>query len=160
MMKKASAILLQTTIVLIGIVALIGLIWFPLAEGRATNLDLFSIYTDPFILYGYGVSIAFFVALYNAFRFFGYIGKNKNMSVNAIKTLKNIQYSATSLSLLIVVAGLSIRLTHSKEDDPAGFLAMCIVATIVAIIVATAAAKVAKSLQSTIDMKSGNKIVM
>ena len=64
-MKRISTAFLQTVIVLIGIVALIILIWFPLTEGRATHLDLFSTYADPFILYGYGASIAFFVALYN-----------------------------------------------------------------------------------------------
>ena len=76
-MKRISTAFLQTVIVLIGIVALIILIWFPLTEGRATHLDLFSTYADPFILYGYGASMAFFVALYNAFRLLGYIGQNK-----------------------------------------------------------------------------------
>ena len=56
-MKRISTAFLQTVIVLIGIVALIILIWFPLTEGRATHLDLFSTYADPFILYGYGASI-------------------------------------------------------------------------------------------------------
>ena len=58
-MKRISTAFLQTVIVLIGIVALIILIWFPLTEGRATHLDLFSTYADPFILYGYGASMAF-----------------------------------------------------------------------------------------------------
>ena len=79
-MKRISTAFLQTVIVLIGIVALIILIWFPLTEGRATHLDLFSTYADPFILYGYGASMAFFVALYNAFRLLGYIGQNKVFS--------------------------------------------------------------------------------
>ena len=78
-MKRISTAFLQTVIVLIGIVALIILIWFPLTEGRATHLDLFSTYADPFILYGYGASIAFFVALYNAFRLLGYIGQNNKL---------------------------------------------------------------------------------
>ena len=38
-MKRISTAFLQTVIVLIGIVALIILIWFPLTEGRATHLD-------------------------------------------------------------------------------------------------------------------------
>ena len=60
-MKKGSTIFLRVVIVLIGIVALAIMIRFPLTEGRAVNLDLFSIYSDPFIIYGYVVSIAFFV---------------------------------------------------------------------------------------------------
>ncbi len=159
-MKRISTVFLQTVIVLIGIVALAVLIRFPLTEGRAANLDLFSIYADPFILYGYGASIAFFVALYNAFRLLGYIGQNQAFSAGSVKTLKNIKYCAVLLSILIVVAGLFIRLTHDKEDDPAGFLAICIVTTFVAIVVATAVAVFEKLLQNAIDMKSENDLTV
>ena len=91
-MKRISTIFLQAVIVLISIVALAILIWFPLTEGRATNLDLFSIYFDPFILYGYATSIAFFVALYKAFILLGYIRQNKVFSSNTVKNLKSIKY--------------------------------------------------------------------
>ena len=159
-MKRISTAFLQAIVVLIGIVALGILIWFPLTEGRATNLDFFSIYTDPFILYGYGTSIAFFVALYNAFKLLGYIGQNKVFSTSAVKTLKNIKYCAIALSFLIVGAGLFIRLTHNKEDDPAGFLAICIVFTIIVIVVATATAIFEKVLQNAVDMKSENELTI
>jgi hypothetical protein len=46
-MKRISIIFLQAVIVLIGIAALAILIRLPLTEGRAANLDLFSIYFDP-----------------------------------------------------------------------------------------------------------------
>jgi len=159
-MKKISIAFLQTVIVLIGIVALVILIWLPLTEGRAKNLDLFSIYADPFILYGYGASIAFFIALFNAFRLLGYIGQNHVFSTNSVKTLKNIKYCAIVLSILIVMAGLYIKLTHNKEDDPAGFLAICIVTTFVSIVVATAAAIFERLLQNAIDMKSENDLTI
>ena len=159
-MKRTSIIFLQAVIVLIGIVALVILIRFPLTEGRAANLDLFSIYFDPFILYGYAASIAFFVALYKAFKLLGYIGQNKVFSSNAVKTLKSIKYCAIVLSILIVTAGLYIKIFHSKEDDPAGFLAICIVTTFVSIVVATAAAIFEKLLQNAIDMKSENDLTI
>ena len=159
-MKRVSVIFLQTVIVLIGIVALVVLIRFPLTEGRAKDLDLFSIYFDPFILYGYAASIAFFVALYKAFKLLGYIGQNKVFSSNSVKALKSIKYCAIVLSILIVLAGLYIKLFHNKEDDPAGFLAMCIVTTFVSIVVATAAAIFEKLLQNAIDMKSENDLTI
>lgn len=159
-MKSISIVFLQAVVVLIGVTALAVLIWFPLTEGRATNLDLFSIYADPFILYGYAASIAFFVALYQAFRLLGYIGQNKVFSPNAVKTLKRIKYCAIVLSIAIVMAGLYIRIFHSKEDDPAGFLAMCTVTTFVSIIVATAAAIFEKLLQNAVDMKSENDLTI
>ena len=109
---------------LIGIVALAIMIRFPSTEGRAENLDLFSIYSDPFILYGYAASIPFFIALYKAFKLLGYIGQNKAFSLNSVRTLSSIKYCAIVLSIFIVMAGLYIRIFHNKDDDPAGFLAM------------------------------------
>ena len=156
-MKQSSTIFLQVVIVLIGIVALAIMIRFPVTEGRAANLDLFSIYSDPFILYGYAASIPFFIALYKAFKLLGYIGQNKAFSQNAVKTLRSIKYCAIVLSIFIVMAGLYIRIFHNKDDDPAGFLAMCILTTFVSIVVATAAVVFEKILQNGVDIKSENE---
>jgi hypothetical protein len=159
-MKRISTMFLQAVIVLIGIVALAILIRVPLTEGRAANLDWFSIYADPFILYGYTASIAFFIALYKAFKLLGYIGQNKVFSSNAIGALKSIKYCAMVLSILIVAAGVYIRIFHNKEDDPAGFLAICIVTTFASVVVATAAAIFEKILQNAMDMKSENDLTI
>ena len=156
-MKRSSTIFLQGVIVLIGIMALAIMIRFPLTEGRAENLDLFNIYSDPFILYGYAASIPFFIALYKAFKLLGYIGQNKAFSLNSVKTLSSIKYCAIALSIFIVMAGLYIRIFHNKDDDPAGFLAMCIVTTFVSLVVATAAAVFEKILQNGMDIKSENE---
>jgi hypothetical protein len=159
-MKRISILFLQAVIVLIGIVALVILVRFPLTEGRAANLDLFHIYFDPFILYGYAASIVFFVALYKAFRLLGFIGQNKVFSSDSVKALKSIKYCAIVLSVLIVAAGLYIRIFHSKDDDPAGFLAICIVTTFVSVVIATAAAIFEKILQNAVDMKSENDLTV
>lgn len=155
-MKRISIVFLRAVIVFIGIAALAMLIWFPLTEGRAANLDLFNIYFDKFILYGYAASVAFFVALYKAFKLLGYIGQNKVYSSNAVKALKSIKYCAIVLIISIVTAGLYIRIFHSKEDDPAGFLIICIMMVSASIVVATFAAMVEKILQNAVDMKSEN----
>lgn len=159
-MKRISTLFLQAVIVLISLIVLAILIRLPLAEGRAANLDLFSIYSDPFILYGYAASIAFFVVLYKAFKLLGYIGQNQVFSSNSVGALKSIKYSAIVLSILIVGAGLYIKITHNQEDDPAGFLAMCIVFTFVSLVVATAAAIFEKILQNAIDLKSENDLTI
>ncbi|MXV50077.1 DUF2975 domain-containing protein [Pedobacter sp. HMF7647] len=159
-MKRIPIVFLQAVIVLIGTIALVILLWLPLTEGRAANLDLFSIYFDPLILYAYAASVAFFVALYKAFKLLGYIGHNKVFSPSSVKTLKGIKYCAIVLGALIVLAGLYIRLFHNKDDDPAGFLAICIVTTFVSIVVATAAAIFEKLLQNAIDMKSENDLTI
>jgi hypothetical protein len=159
-MKRVSTIFLQVVIVIIAIVALIILIRFPLTEGRAKNLDLLRIYADPFILCGYAASIIFFVGLYKAFRLLGYIGRNNVFSSNAVGALKSIKYCAILLGIFIVMAGLYVMMSHNKDDDPAGFVTICIVTTFVAVVVATAAAIFERILQKAIDMKSENELTI
>ena len=159
-MKKGSTTFLQVVIALIAIVALIVMIRFPLTEGRAVNLDLFSIYSDPFILYGYLASIAFFVALYQAFKLLGYIGENKIFSLNSVKALRTIKYCAITLSISIVMAASYIRIFHAKDDDPAGFIAIAILATFTSIVIATAAAVFERTLQGAVDIKSENDLTV
>ena len=159
-MKTISTRFLQAVIVLIGLVALALLIRLPLTEGRAANLDLLGIYSDPFILYGYAASIAFFVALYKAFRLLGYIGQNKVFSSDSVGTLKSIKYCAIVFGILIAAAGLFVSVSHHEDDDPAGFLAMCIVITFASMVVATGAAIFQRILQNAIDMKSENDLTI
>ncbi|MDP4210958.1 MAG: DUF2975 domain-containing protein [Bacteroidota bacterium] len=159
-MKRISIIFLQAVLVLIGIVALFIMIRFPLTERRAQNLDLFSIYCDPFILYGYASSIAFFVALYKAFKLLGYIKQNKLFSPNAVRTLRSIKYCTIILSMLIAMAGLYIKIFHNKEDDPAGFLAMCTVVTFIFIAVSAAVGVFEKILQNAVDIKTENDLTI
>jgi drug/metabolite transporter (DMT)-like permease len=153
-MKKVSIIFFQTLIVITGIAAAVMLIRFPLTEGRAAHLDLLSIYADPFILYGYAASIAFFVALYYGFKLLTYIDRHKLLSSNAVKALKHIRLCAILLSISIALAGIFIALFHNKEDDPAGFLAICIVTTFASSVIAIIATVFQKRLQSAIAMKS------
>lgn len=159
-MKKFSILLLQVAILFICIVALSIMIGFPLTEGRAKNLDLFSIYSDPFILYGYASSIAFFVALSKAFKLLGYIGQDKLLSLNSIRALRSIKYCAILLSILIVAAGIYIRIFHNKDDDPAGFLAICFLTTLVSIAVAAVASIFEKKMQKALDIKSENDLTI
>ena len=159
-MKKGSTVFLQVVIVLIAVVALIIMIRLPLTEGRAVGLDLFSIYADPFIMYVYLASISFFAALYQAFKLLGYIGQNKVFSLSSVKALRNIKYCAIILGASIVIAGLYIRVFHAKDDDPAGFLALCIVTTFISIVIATAAAVFEKTLQSAVNLKSENDLTV
>jgi hypothetical protein len=98
--------------------------------------------------------------LYKAFKLLGYIGQNKVFSSDSVGTLKSIKYCAIVLGILIATAGLYIKIFHNKEDDPAGFLAICIVTTFVSIVVATAAAIFEKILQNAMNMKSENDLTI
>ena len=150
-MKKGTIIFLQTVIALIGISALTFMLWEPHLEGRNVNATLFEIYfKDPFLAYAYLSSIAFFVVLYQAFRVLGYVEQNNIFSQAAVKALRTIKYSATTLSILIVMAGLYIRIFHAKDDDPAGFLAICILTTFISVAIAALARLFENRLQNTL----------
>jgi hypothetical protein len=159
-MKRTSILFLRAVIVLIGMVALFILIRFPLTEGRAVNLDLMRIYLDPFILYGYVSSIAFFVALYKAFKLLGYIGEDKLFTLNSIRVLRSIKYCAILLSVLILIAGLFIVIFHNPEDDAAGFLSLCIITIFISITVAIALAVLERLLRNAVDLKSENDLTI
>lgn len=159
-MKGVSIIFLQAVIILISLVTVALLIWLPLTEGRAANLSLFHIYSDPFILYSYTGSIAFFITLYKAFKLLDYVRQNKVVTTESVKALRSIKYCAVLIGILIVLAGMYIRLFHNKEDDPAGFLAICIVAAFASIVVITAAALFEKILQNAVDIKSENDLTI
>lgn len=147
-------VFLQTGIVLIGLMALAVLVWFPMMEGRAEGLDLFSIYLDPFILYGYAVSIAFFVALYKGFKLLGHMGRNKLFTSPALGAIKSIKRCAILLGVSTVAAGLYIRMFHAQGDDPVGFLSLSIVLGLCSFLVAMAAAQFEKKVRNGINMNS------
>lgn len=93
-MKKAQSLFLKTVIILIGIGVLAALIRFPQTEGRASNLSLIEIYSDPLIIYMYVASITFFVGLFQAFKLVDIMDNNKLSSLAAIRSFNTIKYCA------------------------------------------------------------------
>ena len=158
-MKKGSTLFLRLVICLIAIGVLAGMIWFPQTEGRATNLDLISIYKDPFIIYIYIGSIPFFVGLYQAFKLLNFIDANKAFSQGAVNTLKNMKLASLSLIGFIALAVFYIRF-FAHGDDPAGPTALGIIISFASIVIATAAAVFQKLLQNAVDLKSENDLTV
>lgn len=145
-MKKVSTLFLKVVILLIAIVVLVGLIWFPQTEGRATNLDLISIYTDPFIIYIYIGSIPFFAGFYQAFKLLNLIDANKAFFQDTVNALKDMKFASLSLIGFIALAEVYIRF-FAHGDDPAGPTALGILVSLAAAVIATAAAVFQKHLK-------------
>lgn len=158
-MKKGSTLFLKFVICLIAIGALVWLIWFPQLEGRAANLDLLSIYTDPLIIYAYLGSIPFFVALYQAVKLLGQIDDSQVFSQASVNAVRKIKYCAIIISGFIVLGILYIRVSVT-DDDPAGVTALGIFTTFAAIVIATAAAVFQRLLQNAVDIKSENDLTV
>ena len=154
--KKASTIFLQAVIVLIGMGALAFMLLEPQLEGRNINATFFEIYfKDLFLAYAYTVSIAFFLALYKAFRLLGYIRQDKIFSLNSVKALRTIKYCGICLASFIMAAVFYLFIVR-PGDDIAGGVAIGLFITFVSVITATTAALFEKILQSAVDMKSKN----
>lgn len=139
-MKKSSTLFLQTVIVLLGIGVLAFMLLEPRIEGRNAHATLFQTYfNDPFLVYAYTASIAFFVALSQAFKVLGYVRQNKIFSQATVKAFRTIKYCAIALVVLIVapVAYLCIVL---PGDDIAGGVAMGLFLIFISVVVAAAAA--------------------
>lgn len=159
-MKHSSTLFLKVVLILIAIATICGLVWFPQTEGRATGLDLLSIYTDPFILYGYVASIPFFFGLYQAFQLLGNIEKNKAFSSSSVKVLRNIKYASLALIGFIAGGEAWIIFMVSGSDDKAGPVALGAYTTFVLIVIATFAAVLERLLQNAQEIKSENDLTV
>ncbi len=160
-MKRSSTIFLQVVITLIGLGGLVLMLWEPHLEGRNANATPFQIYfNDPFLAYAYIASIAFFTALYQAFKLLGYIGKNKVFSLDSVKALRTIKYCAISLVCFVAGAEAYIFISMRGKDDIAGGVAVGLVMMFLSAVIATAAAVFERTLQSAVDMKSENDLTV
>lgn len=160
-MKKSSTVFLRVVIVLIAVGALALMLWEPHLEGRNTHATLFQIYfNDPFLAYAYTASIAFFVALYQAFKLLGYVARNEVFSHHSVKALRTIKYCAMTLVAFVVGAEAYFFVAVRGKDDIAGGVMMGLFLIFVSVVVATAAAVFERTLQSAVEMKSENDLTV
>lgn len=151
---KLNTIFLQVVIVAFGLITFTCLIIFPLREGRAEGLNLFQIYLEPFILYTYISSSIFFIALFNSYKLIGNIKQNQVLTTNSLLYIKRIKKSAYLLSILIIIAGIYVTITHHKDDDPVGFIVLCFIMVIISLSVASIT-KIIEEIFNEVRMERG-----
>ena len=157
--KRGSTVFLQVVIVLIAMGGLALLLWEPHVEGRNAHATLSQIYFhDPFLVYVYTASIAFFAALYQAFKVLGLVRRNKVFSPEAVRALRVIKLCAITIVGFVVGADIIIRL--SPSDDRAGGTFIGLVITFFSVVIATAAAMFERILQNAVDIKSENDLTV
>lgn len=160
-LKKSSTVFLQVVIVLIGISALALLLWEPHIEGRNANASLFEIYfKDPFLAYVYLASIAFFIALYQAFRLLGYIRHNEIFSQRSVKALRTIKYCAMTIIAFIVGAEAYFFIVQRGKEDIAGGVMIGLIMIFVSVITVAATAVFERIVQKAVDIKSENELIV
>ena len=102
--------------------------------GTAYLLYLFLVYVSL-------LSIPFFVGLYQGFKLLSYIAGNKAFSELSAGALRQIKYSAVTISALMVagIAALMV-LSRGKGEDITGIVAPALLITFLSSVVATVAA--------------------
>lgn len=156
-MKRSSTIFLQIVIVLFGLGTLALMLWFPHTEGRNVNATVFEIYfNDPFLAYTYIASIAFFTAVYQAFKGLGYVRQNKIFTQPMVKVLRTIKYCAVLIIGFVLAAEVYIVMAIRGKDDIAGGVALGLFLIFISIITATVAAILERVLQTAVDIKAEN----
>jgi hypothetical protein len=161
-MKRSSIIFLQIVIVLLGVAALALLLWEPQVEGVNKNRTNFEIYfQDPFLALVYAGSIPFFLALYQAIRALGYVGRNQVFSPEVVKALRTIKYCALAIIGFVVVEEIWILLMNDRDsDNPGAPIFMGLLIVFPSIVVATTAAMFERILQNAVDLKSENDLTV
>lgn len=124
-MKKGLTIFLQALMVLIGIGALIFIIWEPTVEGVNVNATFSEMYLkDRFMLWVYLSYIIFSVGLYQAFKIFGQLRQASVSSQVIMKSLRVIKYCAMILIAIIAAGEVYLAIYVRGKDDIAGGIAM------------------------------------
>ncbi len=151
-MKRSLVIFFKILILLVAATIIVGMIRFPQLEGRAVNLDLVSIYKDPFIIYSYIASIPFFIILYQVFKLLGFFDNNNFFSQQSVKAVRIIKYCSLAIIGFIILGILCLRL-FIKGDDPAGPTALSIIATLIFICIFALSTFFEKRLQKSVNHK-------
>jgi hypothetical protein len=161
-MKRSSTVFLQIVIVLVGVGALALMLWEPQIEGvnaHATNFEIY--FQDPFLALVYAGSIPFFIALYQAFKVLGYVGRNQVFTPEVVKALRTIKYCAVAIIGFVVLEELFILLSGNRDlENPGAPILLGILIVFPSIVVATAAAMFERVLQNAVDLKSENDLTV
>jgi len=150
-MKRCSTIFLKIAVILIGIPILaLCIFWLP---GFVNYL------TYPTLIGVYATAISFFFALYQALKLLSYIDNNKSFSELSVNALKNIKYSAITISILYAVL-IPFLLPIADADDAPGLIGFPIIFIFVSMVIAVFAAVLQKLLKEALDIKSDNDLTI
>ncbi|MGI2327816.1 DUF2975 domain-containing protein [Planococcus sp. YIM B11945] len=131
----------------------------PLSSFIGELLSKWSFLQYVFLIAMYGAAIAYFAALYQAFKLLSYIDKNIAFSESSVNALKNIKYYALTITGLFLVC-LPIILYTAEVDDAPGLGGLGMVIPFGSFVIAVFAAVLQKTFQNAIDIKSENDLTV
>jgi hypothetical protein len=154
-MKRGSTLFLRGVIILIGATVLTLCIFvLPRIIG---SFDLGGY--DPILLGMYVPAAPFFFALHQTLKLLSFIDKNTAFSLQSVKALQNIKFSALAISGLYIIGMPYIFYVADKDDAP-GVVAIGFIIIFASIVISTFAAVLQRLLRDALDIKSENELTV
>ncbi|MFH0066277.1 DUF2975 domain-containing protein [Peribacillus sp. NPDC056705] len=160
-MNRGTTLFLKVAVILIGIPILtLCLFLVPKIGDFAGELYPKMDYMKSLVLMDmYAAVIPFYFALYQAFKLLSYIDKNQAFSELSVKALKNIKYSAITISTLYLL-GMPLYYLMGKRVDPPSFIPIGLVIIFASMVIAVFAAVLQRLLKEAINIKSENDLTV
>ena len=131
----------------------------PIAFGSADYYPEAEFLKYPVLIGLYLTALAFFMALYQAFRLLGYIDRNIAFSDLSVKSLKNIKNCAITITGVYVLFLPLIYIVADRDDAP-GLILIGMAIIFGALVIAFFAAVLQRLLKNAIDIKSENDLTV
>lgn len=158
-MKTGTTLFLKAAVILMGVpilgLCIVGLPWLVKNPVNAEYSQLLY----PIITGMYISVIPFCIALFQAFKILQYIDKSKAFSELSAKALRNIKYSAITISILYVILLPFIYLVAEKDDAP-GLILIGLVLIYASMIIAVFVSVLKKLLKEAIEIKTEHDLTI
>lgn len=114
---------------------------------------------DPILMGMYVPAVPFFFALYETIKLLGYIDANTAFSELSVLSLRNIKYSAISISTIYAI-GMPYIFYVAQKDDAPGVVLIGLIIIFASLVVAVFAAVLQKLLTDALRIKSENDLTV
>lgn len=158
-MKKGSTLFLRFVVIVLGLIifgiAFVGLPWV-IGEVKEyyPKIVLYPIVAGMYI-----TAIPFYFALFQVWELLGLIDDNYAFSYESVDSLRKIKISAYAIAGIYTLM-LPILYIIAEVDDAPGILAIPLIVTFAAMVIAVFAAVLEKLLREAVNIKSDNDLTI
>lgn len=160
-MKRGSTIFLRATVIALGLMALglCALILPAIYNGWAKEYPDFAYLKYPTLVILGATVIPFFIALYQTWKLLNYIDTDKAFSLDSVRALGIIKYSAIAFGGLYA-ACLPIVYFVAQRTDAPGVMGIGMIMTCAPVVIAVFATTLQMLLRNAISIKSENDLTV
>lgn len=161
LMKRGSTIFLRLAVIAFGLIVLALCVFAVPSLGRGIAIELPSIafMQYPFVIAMYLSALAFYLAVFQAFKLLNYIDKNTAFSDASVMALKHIKHCAIAITVCFATT-LPIFFAFAQMDDAPGVVLIGMAITCIPFIVAVFATILQMLLKNAIDIKKESELTV